>query len=965
MKSWKQPTPEQINKAVALLSRSEQNRYFFDRLENPEWVLPLKAKGVFSSPPQLAREGNQVRMIPWPASQYLARMAKKSSDPASIMDVILSIPVTENVRVRTDLVEAALGLPGNIAARLVPRAISWIDTPFNIVLHERLGNLIGHLALQGEVEKALILSRELLAVFPREDPKDAGQTAKFDLAEPKTRIQLTDYQSVIDTNIGVFARKAGFQVVDMFSEFLEVALKDSIGEEKATTFYDLSHIWRPAIEDHEQNHDDHGIKSILVSAIRDISQLIASDKPEQLPVLITKFEDRKWSIFMRLALHLMRLFPQTCAEKVKACLTNKAMFEDHTIRHEYALLLKEQFRNLDEPSQLQILGWIEEGPDDLGDRIAYWVRERGTPPSAQEVEKFKQSWQLKQLVLISEFLPEQWREKYKKLSEDLETPEHPEFEVFSTTGRGPNSPKSADELFALSPDELKDYLIRWVPQKDMIHFGPSKEGLGRELAVIVARDPQRYLRETSWYFELDPTYIRAILQGVGEGSGKGLQFDWKYVLDLSAWVVGQERTIKGRVVDRWNADPDWGWARNAIANILSAGFKDDDGSIPPQFRTNVWGILSILTEDPNPTTDDEKGFNSSFDEGNDIQHAINTVRGRAFESMISYALWVRRAVAAGEEGKIELERGFDITPEVRAVLDSHLKIDIEPSPAIRAIYGSWFPWLVLLDAAWAKQVLFQVFSVNQPRFWKAAWEAYILFRQPYDNVFEIMVPIYRWAVERIGSGSGGDQRSSRAEEHLAQHIMTFYWRGRLILEGPDQLLKTFYGKADDRLRGEAIEFIGRSLKNTAKPLEVEVAQKVCSLWEWRLDEAQRAPSAHRKEMANFGWWFGSGMLDRQWAMGNLLAALNIAGSVEADFLVMERLAEFAEDLTKEVLECVQKMIEGDKQGWNIPGWEKELRHILKVAMDMPVSEVRVAATSIINRLGERGYLNFRSLLGNF
>ena len=71
MKSWKKPTPEQVNKVVALLARSEQSRYFFDRLENPEWVLPLKAKGVFSSPPQLVEEGEVIRIVPWPASQYL------------------------------------------------------------------------------------------------------------------------------------------------------------------------------------------------------------------------------------------------------------------------------------------------------------------------------------------------------------------------------------------------------------------------------------------------------------------------------------------------------------------------------------------------------------------------------------------------------------------------------------------------------------------------------------------------------------------------------------------------------------------------------------------------------------------------------------------------------------------------------------------------------------------------------
>jgi hypothetical protein len=441
-------------------------------------------------------------------------------------------------------------------------------------------------------------------------------------------------------------------------------------------------------------------------------------------------------------------------------------------------------------------------------------------------------------------------------------------------------------------------------------------------------------------------------------------FGFYPVLSLSAWVVDQERTIEGRIVDRWNADPDWGWTRNTIARLLAAGLRDNTNSIPLNFRATVWSIISVLTEDPNPTTEEEGDFSSGHDEGNDIQHAINTVRGTAFETMMNYALWIRRSIAADPSADSLLARGFDNLPEVRAVLDAHLNIGRESSPAIRAIYGSWFPWLVLLDATWSKQVVAQVFPIESPRFWKAAWEAYILFRQPYDDVLDVMILVYKQAVERIEAGSRAGRHSSRAEDHLAQHLMTFYWRDKLTLQGTDQILAGFYENADDRLRGEAIEFIGRSLQNTTAPLEANIVQKISSFWEWRLGEARKAPGAHLKEMANFGWWFGSGRLDQRWAMQNLLAVLKLTGNVEADLVVMERLAEIVEDMPQEVLECVRMMIEGDKKGWDIPGWEKELRHILGVAINSPILETRKTAIAIINRLGERGYLNFRGLLGN-
>lgn len=51
MKSWKKPTPEQVNRAISLLGQVQNVRYFFDKLENPEWIQPLYKKGYFSNPP--------------------------------------------------------------------------------------------------------------------------------------------------------------------------------------------------------------------------------------------------------------------------------------------------------------------------------------------------------------------------------------------------------------------------------------------------------------------------------------------------------------------------------------------------------------------------------------------------------------------------------------------------------------------------------------------------------------------------------------------------------------------------------------------------------------------------------------------------------------------------------------------------------------------------------------------------
>jgi hypothetical protein len=48
----KEPTEENVSRAIARMSRVEQQRYFYERLQNAEWIKPLKQKGVFDAIPQ-------------------------------------------------------------------------------------------------------------------------------------------------------------------------------------------------------------------------------------------------------------------------------------------------------------------------------------------------------------------------------------------------------------------------------------------------------------------------------------------------------------------------------------------------------------------------------------------------------------------------------------------------------------------------------------------------------------------------------------------------------------------------------------------------------------------------------------------------------------------------------------------------------------------------------------------------
>src|ERR1700674_776813 len=136
------PTPQHVDATVARLRHGEYNRYFFDRLANPDWICPLKLKGFFSSPPKPMRDEARgtIAFPPWPESRYLLRMVARA--PEAVIEVALEIPDTKNVRVHDDLADIALALPARFAAKLVPQARTWIETTYQLLLPQKLGALV-------------------------------------------------------------------------------------------------------------------------------------------------------------------------------------------------------------------------------------------------------------------------------------------------------------------------------------------------------------------------------------------------------------------------------------------------------------------------------------------------------------------------------------------------------------------------------------------------------------------------------------------------------------------------------------------------------------------------------------------------------------------------------------------------------------------------------------------------------
>ncbi len=874
------PTDEQVEQLISLLTKQGYYEYFFYNLKSPHWLKPLKDKGIFSKPPEPVKTG-LLRFPPWPASIYLVKIADK--EPVHVLEIIKQTK-TENFTIHQDFVDAALKMPAGLSKELVSLVPDWIRKPFSgYLLTEKLSELIVKLCIEGEAEAAFTLAGILLDVTIDKPSKEA-----------KSYFDSWEYENIVKKVIPRLSKASPLLTVKLLADELYKAIclkneTDNIKDGK----YDGSFIWHPAIEDHEQNKYADDVKNILIFTLRDTLMDLGRNNAKNISENIFMLRQYRYPIFKRIELHLLRIFPELCRDTIIEVLLNKELFDNNVcIRHEYFLLLQAQFPNLPTENQQRILQWIEEGPDEKWTEVLL-----DKEPTIEELERKKRYWQLKHLFPIKDSLLKQWRQRYEQLVAEFGEPEHPEFVSHTVSWIGPTSPLTKEELTRKTPVEILNYLIKWEPPEDV--FAPSPEGLGRILTEEVKSRPQEFAVITLEFLrqKVRPTYIHHIIEGFSQCDKEKREFDWEPVINLC-----EEITISAALpepsVHIGEHESGWREVRLAICRLLEGGLNESSVCIPFLFKKRVWFILSELMKDPEPTIEYEKKYMDPF------TLSINTVRGEAMHSVIRYGLWCARNEP--EEAHSRMSQ------ELKTLLTNYLDPRVEPTMTIRSVYGRYLPWLFYLDKEWFKDNLRRIFPTakEEQYLWKVAWDAYVTFCDVYSDVYFLVKEEYQRAFDFFADHSYqthlGDPNNK-----LAEHLVVLYLRGKETLE-KGSLLDQFLKKAPLSVRKYAIKFVGLCLMhlNGEKPSK-QLLEQLKKLWEYRISKAKEA-SADKKfseELKEFGWWFSQNPFDPLWAIARLKETLELTeGDIEQSTEVVRKLSEYFDLFPVQILECLFKII---------------------------------------------------------
>lgn len=950
MNSYAKPTPSLIDRAVALLASPQLYRIFFGRLENPEWVAPLREQGYFAVPPKPIEAKDGVAHPAWPASEYLVRMAP--AVPEEVFKALEDVE-TANSRVISNIAEAALSMPGRQAAKLSEKVLKAIrDKVWVQVYGEHATNLVVTLAEKGETAAAISMADALFALRAKESAVRApiGIIASHDFCESLPRVTLAlgkaDAERGMKWTCGLLEKAASFH--------------RSHGSENE--FEDFSYVWRSTVEGQPQRFGDD-IEDATVCAVRDLAEYVVREKRWSLGRTVDYLDGYQKLIFSRIAMHIVRLFAEQDPNLARARMLRKGYFDEHHFKHEYAMLLRDRFSMLQSQEQETILAWIDSGPD--REEIREFVKMySGQEFSESEVERRVRIWQRDRLSWFSGSLPGEWRKRYADLVDELGEPRHADLSHWTEIGAGwggPEPPKNAAQLAEMDTGSLVKFLQTWRPDPSQ-SFEPSLHGLATEFAAAVRDNLDRFAAEAPVFGVLHPTYVSSLLREVSTAVQNDRKLPAEPVIDLCLAVVSKPVQLDAteRIGgDELDSDPSWEYARNEVARVIELFC---DRGVDFSLRERIWNCLAPLesSEDQSYIEDEPK---EDIRLVTWLDRACNNPRACWIGTVIRYAVWVKsQTVEASGEKEADIP-GMTKAPEAAEVLERHLGGG--DSPAVRSEYGTAYVPLCWLDLGWASAQAAKIFTLDgntRSHGW-AAWNSYLATNRAYDAVFVILRKTYEQAVSLVQPSLADDASRFHPLRHLAEHLVFMYGRGVLYEGDHEGLLHSFLRNASTSIRSHAIQTVGRSLEGPGERIPAAVIERFVSLWEWYWSTFVSSEERSKTEQyADFGWWFVCGKFDVGWCFDRLEEVLQVAPMIEPEREVMKRLSEMSAAYPLKVIACVDKMVRGDKDGWRMYGWEKDLPPLLGQILQNKDAETRVIAVKLIENLGRRGYLRYGDLL---
>jgi hypothetical protein len=931
---------ETVRQAMELIRRNPANyAYFFDQLKEPDWIEPLRAIGRFKHPPSAIRKDNSIAFPPWPEGEYLLRMA--SLRPETVKNVLLEVPVSDNSRVHEYALEAAVEMPPVVSAEISRKEAKWTETQnvLYMLLPQKIGRLVVHLASGGEVNAALELAQATLRIrAPKVDHVKAKSKSPWrQPSNAVSRLAKWDYDTFLSTCIPALMSKKPAATFQFLCRQLDFGIQTYRSESAGAEEEDFSAIWRPYIE----FPNLHDFKESLVTGVRDASLQLAESEAG-LESALTELRRHEWRVFRRLEHFVLSRSPIVRLEQVCDVLVRRENFQSRHNDREFYSLLSQWLPKSPVSVQEAVFSILRNGPDLDGYKNRFEAQGMGEPELSKALAIRKRAWQLEWIRDLACPLPADLDEVRRG-----ETGNSPPVVVEGVT-RGQPSPLTPSDILAMSSESFTTYLATWRPGTE---FGqPTKAGLGDTLRQAVSEDPAKLSEHLRGLIGGEPTYVRSVLDGLSYGISVGKKADISVTLDLCLYAITEVIAEAPGEKDAVDEDPGWDYTADSVARLIANCLaKEESLPLDISHRTAIWRIIELVAQAGNNNADGTAD-NVESELASTLSRA--DIRTEVIDAAVRYGLWVRKRLP-------ETPADRSAVPELFDLLNRAVDPNARTTRGIREDLGHWLPQISYLDEAWLGENEQQLFPTEErllPIF-RYTWQSFILTTQPFQAVFKPLRGTYRRAVGLMDSWPEKVRKDINAG--LARHLLRLFAWGT----EPDDsdILQGFWVAAKNDVLEEGFRDIGFGMYDSKEVLEESIQARLMHLWDLRLEAAAPKPSTHREELGAFGFWFVSDTLPLAWRIKTLLRILHLTKTVHPSHLVVNKLADVCDRDPLASVEVLGLLVSGDNEGYEAFGWGESPKIILASALKAG-GESATLARQLIQQLMVRGHHSYRILL---
>jgi len=637
-------------------------------------------------------------------------------------------------------------------------------------------------------------------------------------------------------------------------------------------------IWRPAIEEHEQNTLREEAENILLDAYRDSLTGCIATQPDRAREYVASLLGEEYQTIHRLAIYVIGANIHLFHNLIDRLLDKKYM--ESIYRHEMWHFLNRNFQECSEVQKHKVFEIILNitGTDDEGK-----IHE-GTTAYNRAI------W----LAAIKNYGDEE-RQLYNENVAIAKTePDHPDFSSYMSTGSiGHESPIPIEDLQALSVDALVETLKNY---KDLGGFlEPGIEGLAKTVKQIVKTTPLRFYSRLIKFSELDLAYVYEIIEAYRDlwTEKRQLPWDdiWVYLLGFCSAVINQDRfwdleNTKQRVhfiANRY-------WIVSGIGRLLEAGTKSDDHAFSEDYLKEAEAIIVYLLQ---------KEEGNEYNKGSDaVSVSINSPRGHCLEALINLTLRSCR-LSDKRNNKDHSEVWAHFQPLYEAEL---ARADMQkPEYEFTTLVMNYLPNFLYMSRDWVSVNLSRIFDQRHYLKWLCAIQGYAYVNTVYREIYQYLKE-HGDFIKALDDENVKDQ----VEDKMIQNIAVGYIDGFEEYSDKNSLIGVIVTRKDYEELNHLISFFWTLQKKGDEKLRT----KVYELWPRILQALDVSKKEGRRLASQLCLW--SIFVDRidDERRNLLLAIAPYADEAHNSYQLLKIIADISQTQPFDVYPIWMKMIEG-------------------------------------------------------